>query len=374
MNNEIIFLTRAYLPDYQEYIEEIKDLWDSHWITSMGKKHNMLEKALESALNVPYVTVFTNGHNALELLINAMGLTGEVITTPFTFISTTHAIVRNGLTPVFCDIKKDDFTIDPDKIEAVINEKTSAIIGVHVYGNPCDVEKINMIAEKHNLKVIYDAAHAFGEWYNEKNLAEYGDASIFSFHASKVFNSIEGGCAVCKDETINSVLNKLRNFGINDGDVEYVGTNAKMNEFVAAMGICNLRHLDEVICRRRILTKYYEEQLDGIKGIQLKTNLTKEGLRSNCAYLPLIVDDKTIKRDNLYDILNKNGVQALRHFYPLTSQYSCYNCEKNGNTTPVAVWVSKHILLLPLYADLRTEQIDYICKVIREYVNNEERK
>lgn len=372
MNREQIFLTRAYLPEYEEYIEEIKDLWESHWITSMGRKHDQFEKQLACFLNVNNVSVFTNGHNALEILIRAMNLSGEIITTPYTFVSTTHAIVRNGLTPVFCDIKSEDFTIDSSKIESLITSKTSAIVGVHVYGNPCDVFEIQSIAQKYNLKVIYDAAHAFGETYKGLNIAEYGDASVFSFHASKVFNSIEGGCVACNNSGINDILYKMRNFGINNQDVEYVGTNAKMNEFVAAMGLCNLRHFDKVIRARRELTDTYMKLLSDVPGVESVMGRCIDGLQRNYIYFPILVDEKyySMNRDDLYYQLNERGVQALRHFYPLTSEFSCYNRLKSKNNTPVAKWVSEHILLLPLFADLQKVQVEYICDLIKKLNNS----
>lgn len=366
MKEEKIFLTKAFLPDFEEYVEEIRDLWESHWITTMGPKHNRLEEELQKYLNVDNVSVFVNGHNALELLISAMGLRGEVITTPFTFVSTTHAIVRNGLTPVFCDINRDDFTIDADKIEDLITERTTAILAVHVYGNPCKVEQIERIAKKYKLKVIYDAAHAFGVKYKGRNIAEYGDASIFSFHASKVFHTIEGGCAVYKDSELKSHLYKIRNFGIDGQDAPYVGTNAKMNEFAAAMGLCNLRHMDEIVQSRRKLTEGYIRRFSKIPGVRPAIRLDEENLERNYSYMPVLIDEELfgLSRDRLYEILNEAGVQALRHFYPLTSQFSCYKDRFCGKETPNARWVSEHILLLPLYADLSLEEVDHICDII----------
>lgn len=371
MSNPQIFLSKAFLPEYDEYINEIKDLWDSHWITSMGRKHGCFEQKLQEYLRVKNVSVFTNGHNALELLIAAMNLRGEIITTPYTFVSTTHAIVRNGLTPVFCDIKEEDFTIDVDKIEELITERTTGILAVHVYGNPCDIKKIDAIAQKYHLKVIYDAAHAFGEKYEGKSIGEYGDASVFSFHASKVFNSIEGGCAVYKDSSLQSILYKLRNFGICNQDVEYIGTNAKMNEFVAAMGICNLRHIDEIIEKRRILTNRYIMNLKDIDGIVVKTSIEEKSYTRNFSYFPIIIDECKLglKRDQLCNLLNDEGIQALRQFYPLTSELSCYKYLNQDNVTPVAKRVSEQILLLPLYADLSLQEVDYICERIKYFVS-----
>ena len=249
-----ILVTRSSMPTYEEYCEEIKELWESHWLTNMGVKHKKLQVELEKYLNVPHVTLYTNGHLALENAIAGLNLPegGEVITTPFTFASTTHAIVRNGLVPIFCDINEDDYTMDVSKIEGLITDQTVAIVPVHVYGNMCNVESIEEIAQKYGLKVIYDAAHAFGVKYKGISSACFGDAAMFSFHATKVFNTIEGGAVCFKEDAWVQLLNDQKNFGIHGPEsVAYVGGNAKMNEFQAAMGICNLRHIDEEIQKRK---------------------------------------------------------------------------------------------------------------------------
>lgn len=257
-----ILVTKSSMPPLEEYIDEIKDLWDTHWITNMGVEHKKLEGNLKKYLMVDGISLFSNGHMALEMAIQAMELEGEVITTPFTFASTTHAIVRNGLTPVFCDVNSNDFTIDVRKIEELITEKTTAILPVHVYGQVCDVEAIEKIAKKYNLKVIYDAAHAFGVKYKNKGIGSFGDASMFSFHATKVFNTIEGGAVCFQDEEFGLDLYRLKNFGIrNEEIVDSVGANAKMNEFQAAMGICNLRHVDEEIAKGKELLNVTENYL-----------------------------------------------------------------------------------------------------------------
>ena len=250
-----INVTRSSMPGFEEYCEEIRALWDSRWLTNMGSKHQQLEKDLKAYLNVPNVTLYTNGHLALEMILAAFAFPkgAEVITTPFTFASTTHAIVRSGLTPVFCDVNPVDYTMDAAKIESHITEKTAAILPVHVYGNLCDVDAIADIAKKHNLKVIYDAAHAFGVTRDGVSAANFGDASMFSFHATKVFHTIEGGAVTYQDERLQKPLNEWKNFGIRDAEtVAYPGGNAKMNEFAAAMGICNLRHLDGEIAKRKM--------------------------------------------------------------------------------------------------------------------------
>ena len=267
-----ILVTRSSMPSFEEYCNEIKGLWDSHWLTNMGVKHNELQKELEEYLDVPHVTLYTNGHLALENAIAALNLPegGEVITTPFTFASTTHAIVRNKLIPVFCDIREDNYTIDVEKLERLITDRTVAIVPVHVYGNLCDVDEIDKVAQKYGLKVIYDAAHAFAVKYKGISSACFGDASMFSFHATKVFNTIEGGCVCFKNDAWVQLLNDQKNFGIrNEESVAYVGGNAKMNEFQAAMGICNMRHLSDEIRKRKKIVERYRERLAGIDGIKI---------------------------------------------------------------------------------------------------------
>ena len=330
-----IQVTRSSMPEFEEYIEEIRELWDTHWLTNMGTKHKNLESQLLYYLNVPNITLFTNGHLALECIIAALDLRGEVITTPFTFASTTHAIVRNGLKPVFCDINPDDYTIDVEKIESLITEKTSAIIPVHVYGNVCDVEAIDRIAKKHNLKVIYDAAHTFGVTVNGQGIGTFGDASMFSFHATKVFNTIEGGAVTYNDSSIKQVLNDLKNFGITGPEtVEYVGGNAKMNEFQAAMGICNLRHVNGEISKRKKVVERYIDNLKDITGIQLSKE--QVDVESNYAYFPVVFDGYKMTRDEVFEKLKGNDIIARKYFYPLTNSFECYKDQYDVDETPVA--------------------------------------
>lgn len=358
-----IQVTRSAMPPYEEYIKEIKDLWESHWLTNMGQKHKQLEKELMEYLNTPNISLFTNGHLALESIIAALELTGEVITTPFTCASTTHAIVRNGLTPVFCDINSDDYTIDVDKLEDLITDKTSAIVPVHVYGNICDVNEIKRIADKHNLKVIYDAAHTFGITVDGVSVANFGDASMFSFHATKVFNTIEGGAVTCKDEKLSKRLLNMKNFGIVDQEsVEYVGGNAKMNEFQAAMGICNLRHIDKEIEKRKVVVERYIERLDNIQGIKLCK--PQKGVKSNYAYFPVVFDGYRLNRDEVFEKLKEENIFARKYFYPLTSEFECYKGRFDIQETPVAKYISERVLCLPLYADLSLEDVDKICNII----------
>lgn len=359
-----ILVTRSSMPEFEEYIEEIRELWDTRWLTNMGTKHKLLESQLLNYLNVRNITLFTNGHLALEYIIAAFNLKGEVITTPFTFASTTHAIVRNGLKPVFCDINPYDYTIDVEKIESLITEKTSAIIPVHVYGNVCDIEAIDRIAKKHNLKVIYDAAHTFGVTVNGQGIGTFGDASMFSFHATKVFNTIEGGAVTYNDSSIKQVLNDLKNFGITGPEtVEYVGGNAKMNEFQAAMGICNLRHVDDEIEKRRKVVERYTANLSEIQGLKLSPK--QEGIKSNYAYFPVVFDGYRKSRDEVFEQLQNEDIIARKYFYPLVNEFDCYKDQHDVNDTPVAKYIADRVLTLPLYADLSLEDVDRICKIIK---------
>lgn len=361
----LIQVTRSSMPEFEEYIEEIRELWDTHWLTNMGAKHKTLEAQLLDYLKAPNITLFTNGHLALECIIAALDLTGEVITTPFTFASTTHAIVRNGLKPVFCDINPDDYTIDVEKIESLITEKTSAIIPVHVYGNVCDVEVIESIAKKHNLKVIYDAAHTFGVEVNGQGIGSFGDASMFSFHATKVFNTIEGGAVIYNDSSIKQVLNDLKNFGITGPEsVEYFGGNAKMNEFQAAMGICNLRHVNGEIGKRKAVVERYISSLKNIEGIKLSK--VKEGVKPNYAYFPVVLDNFKKTRDEVYEELKACNIIARKYFYPLVNDYDCYKDKYSSDDTPIAKHIADSVLTLPLYADLNLEIVDRICEIIKK--------
>lgn len=360
-----ILVTRSSMPTMEEYIEEIKELWDSHWLTNMGEKHKQLEAELKEYLNVEGISLFTNGHMALELAIQAMNLSGEVITTPFTFASTTHAIVRNGLTPVFCDIDPEDYTMDVNKLEELITDKTSAIIPVHVYGNVCNVEEIERIAKKYDLKVIYDAAHTFGVKYKGRGIGSYGDASMFSFHATKVYNSIEGGAITFRNEEFGLDLYRLKNFGIrSEVVIDSVGANAKMNEFQAAMGLCNLRHVDEEIAKRKKVYEKYMELLDGVEGLQLLK--PQKDVVPNYAYFPVVFNEKEFgsSRNEVCEALNEEGIFARKYFYPLTNTFDCFHGKYDVNETPIALRISKRVLTLPMYADLSVEDVERICNII----------
>lgn len=362
-----INVTRSSMPSYEEYCAEIKELWDSRWLTNMGVKHQQLQQQLEAYMDVPHVTLFTNGHIALETAIEAMGFTegGEVITTPFTFASTTHAIVRNGLVPVFCDVDPDTYTMDVTKIEALITDKTVAIVPVHVYGNMCDDDAICAIARKHGLKVIYDAAHAFGAAYKGKNAGALGDASMFSFHATKVFNTIEGGAVCFHDDALVAKLNDLKNFGQRSADeVIYAAGNGKMSEFQAAMGLCNLRHLDEEIQKRGVAVQRYRQRLSGVRGIKLCP--VQDDVKPNYAYFPVVFDGYKGGRDEVFERLKAENIVARKYFYPLTNAFACYKelPTAGADKTPVAAHLAQRVLCLPLYADLSVEDVDRICDII----------
>ena len=364
MSNKIL-VTRSSMPLMDEYVSEIKDIWETHWLTNMGEKHQRLQAGLQEYFGVENIDLFTNGHMALELSLQALNMQGEVITTPFTFASTTHAIVRNGLTPVFCDINPVDFTIDVSKLEALITDRTCAIMPVHVYGNVCNVEEIERIAKKYELKVIYDAAHTFGVKYKGKSTASLGEVSCFSFHATKVFNSIEGGAACFRDKEFGLKLYRLKNFGIRGPEcVDAVGANAKMNEFCAAMGLCNLRHVDEEIAKRKKVVARYRERLNDVEGLQL--NPVQKDVTPNYAYFPVVFEDKQFgaTRNEVFEALAAQGIGARKYFYPLTNTFECFHNAFDVNDTPVALHMSRHVLTLPLYADLSIEDVDRICDIV----------
>lgn len=369
-----ILVTRSSMPPLGEYVDEIAPLWESHWLTNMGAEHKKLEAMLKERLRVGNLALFTNGHSALECVLESLGLPkgGEAITTPFTFASTTHAIVRKGLVPVFADVRESDLTLDPEAVEAAITPRTCAIVPVHVYGNLCDVDAIRDIADRHGLAVVYDAAHAFGverrnpETGGWESSASFGDASMFSFHATKVFNTIEGGCVCFRDPALYDALNQWKNFGITGPeDVEHVGGNAKMNEFCAAMGVCNLRHLDDEVAKRKAVAERYWELLGGIPGVHAVK--PSGDVRHNYAYLPVLFDPETFgsMRDDVLEALAAEGVGARKYFYPLVSDFACYRSVYSSDRTPVAKRAAERVLTLPLYADLALEDVDRICAIVR---------
>lgn len=371
-----INVTRSSMPPMEEYFKEVAPLWESRWLTNAGEKHRQLEALLCEQLKVNNISLFCNGHSALECVIEAMGLgrdgRDEVITTPYTFASTTNAIFRKGLKPVFVDVKSDDCTIDPELIESAITPRTCAIAPVHVYGTLCDVDAISQIAQKNNLKVIYDAAHAFaverldsktGEW---RGAASYGDASMLSFHATKVFNTIEGGAVCYSDPMLKKTMETWRNFGLEEPeDCEHPGGNSKMNEFCAAMGVCNLRHLDEELAKRAAVEARYREDLGGVYGLRMLDQ--QSDVRSNHAYFPVFFEGGFgATRDDVFNALTTEGIGARRYFFPCTNEAPWI--ERAGidsGETPVAHRLSREVLTLPMYADLSLGDVDRICTIVK---------
>lgn len=360
----MINVTRSSMPSYEEYCEEIKSIWETVHLTNMGPVHNKFKNLISEYLKVENAELFVSGHLALYCAIKALGLKGEIITTPFTFASTTNAIIQTGCKPVYCDIK-DDYTIDETKIENLITERTVAILGVHVYGNICNVNEIGRIADKYNLKVIYDSAHAFGVEYEGHGIGDFGDISMFSFHATKVFHTIEGGCLTYKDKSLTEKINFQRNFGVNGDELECFGTNAKMNEFQAAMGICNLRHIDDELLLRKQVFERYGKNLAEVPGIKLLPIV--EGIKQNYAYYPILVDKSKfgLNRDELADKLEKQGIFTRKYFYPLVSKNKEFETDMTLNT-PSALEIAQNILCLPLYAHLDIADVEKICDVICE--------
>ena len=362
-----IYVVKPSLPPLDEYVNEIKDIWESGIMTHQGPKHQKLEAELKEYLQAPNIQLFGNGHLALELGLEAMHMEGEVITTPFTFGSTTQAILRNHLKPVFCDIRDDDYTLDAAKIESLITERTCAILPVHVYGNICENDKIQAIADRYGLKVIYDGAHAFGETWKGVNVANLGDATMFSFHATKVFNTVEGGCLVYKDGSMNEELMGLRQFGqiVHTEAVPYVGTNAKLTEMAAAMGLCNLPHLHEYLQKRRQVVERYMSALGGIEG--LKLNKYNPEVESNYAYFPIVFEEAEsgVTRDMAITALAAEGIYVRKYFYPLTSNFECVQELGIFSHVPIANHIANRVITLPCYSDLALEDVDRICEIIK---------
>ena len=365
MSRRTINVTRSSMPPFEEYMEQVRGLWDTRWLTNRGALHNELAEKLRCYLKADNFMLFSNGHMALELGLQALGLQGEVITTPFTFASTTQAIVRNGLTPVFCDIDPIRFTINPQMIEPLITEKTSAIVAVHVYGIPCNTEAIAEIAMKYGLKVIYDAAHSFGSKWLGKGIANYGDYSMFSFHATKVFHTAEGGGGSFSDASLYDKLNHLLDFGLYPGgkDADQIGTNAKLSEFHSAMGLCNLRYIDAEISKRKAVSDRYDNYLQSVEGLQIFPDIAE--LDRNYAYYPVVfLDEFGTTRDQAAEKLQARGIYARAYFSPLTSSLSCYDKLFRRNLTPVAEDIANRVLCLPLYADMTPEEVDEVCDVV----------
>ncbi len=359
----MITVTKPDLPPLEEYVEYLKKIWKSRWLTNNGELLQLFERKLREFLKVENLLCVVNGTLALHCAIKALELEGEVITTPFTFPATTNVIIWEGLTPVFADIDRQTFNIDPEDVERKITERTCAIIAVHTFGNPCYVEELEEIAEKYNLKIIYDAAHAFGVEYKGRSVLNYGDVSTLSFHATKVFHTIEGGAIVAKDNNLFEKLKLLINHGIKSEE-EFVipGTNAKMNEFQAAMGLCNLKYFDERVRRRKIIVEYYKENLNNLDVEFQKVIASKH----NYIYMPVLFKNSKI-RNKVYEELSRSGIKSRKYFYPLTTDLACFKnldlVKKFG--LKVAPEISGRILCLPLYSDLTLEDVDRVIKVIR---------
>lgn len=366
-----IYVTKAFLPPIDEYRKRIQVIWENNWLTNNGDLHSEFEQSILDYLKVENTSLFVNGHLALDIAIKALGLRGEVITTPFTFASTTHAIVMNNLEPVFCDINMDDFTIDVNKIEELITENTSAIIPVHVFGYPCNTKEINKIAKKYNLKVIYDAAHAFGVEVDGIGIGNFGDISMFSLHATKVYNSIEGGVLTFKNEELKRKFDLYKNFGISgEESVELVGLNGKMNEFQAAMGLLNLKYVDEQIENRRKIAQIYKREFKDIEGIYCLQD--KQNVRHNYSYFPILIDEKKLflTRDEIYENLKKYNVFTRKYFYPLITDFECYKGKYEDNYIINAKKVAENILTLPIYGDLTEIDAIKIVNIIKFILNS----
>ncbi|MCG8411265.1 MAG: DegT/DnrJ/EryC1/StrS family aminotransferase [Bacteroidales bacterium] len=363
--DEQILVTQPVLPPLNEFIPLLEDIWDSKWLTNNGKYHKQLEAALAEYLKVPYISLFSNGTLALITAIQALKITGEVITTPYSFVATTHALWWNNIKPIFVDIEPDFLNINPEKIEAAITPRTTAIIPVHVYGNPCKVDEIKKIADVYGLKIIYDAAHAFGVQRNNQSILNYGDLSILSFHATKVYNTIEGGAIISHDKTMKKRIDYLKNFGFED-EVNIVtpGFNAKMNEVQAAYGLLQLKTIDSNIKQRQKIVDEYKKLLADIDGISFFEEIPN--VKHNYAYFPIFVnkDKYGTSRDDLYNILKDEKIYARRYFYPLISQFPIYKTER-FNSLAVAEKVTEEVICLPIYPELSIEDVKRICSIIK---------
>lgn len=364
---EKIFVTQPMLPNLEIIQEHLKEIWSSKWLTNMGSKHNELENKLKDVLKAPNISLFNNGTIALLVAIKALDLPygSEVITTPFTFAATPHCISWNGLKPVFCDIEPETMTIDADKIESLITPNTSAILGVHVYGFPCDVERIEKIAKKHNLKVIYDAAHAFTTEINGRGIGTFGDITMFSFHATKLYNTIEGGCLTFNDPNLVKKIYNLRNFGIQSEElVEEVGINGKLNEIQAAVGLENLKLYKKEQEKREIVKQFYNENLSKIKGIRLPK--MPDNTTDSYQYYPIVIEeDYPLTRNELYEKFKERNILTRKYFYPACTDYECYKNDLAVKLADLSVVNDlKHkVLCLPFYGSLKQEELEAILEV-----------
>lgn len=366
-NKKVITVTSPLLPSLEEFMPYLQDIWDRKWLTNNGHYHKELEKALCEYLKVPYISLFTNGTLPLMCALQALRITGEVITTPYSFVATTHSLWWNGIKPVFVDIDPVTGNIDPDKIEAAITPRTTAIMPVHVYGNPCDTQRIQEIADKYGLKVIYDAAHAFGVEVNGESVLNAGDMSTLSFHATKVYNTIEGGALICHDEKTKQRIDYLKNFGFaGETTVIAPGINGKMDEVRAAYGLLNLKQVDAAIEARRQVAVRYREALRDVKGIRVMEDIP--GVRHNYAYFPIFIDAEEygMTRDELYFKMKEQNVLGRRYFYPLISEFSTYRGLDSARpeNLPVAHKIADSVICLPMYAGLSLDDIETVLKTI----------
>jgi len=365
--NKPVFVTQPALPPLEEFIVYLKQIWGSKILSNNGPFHKQFEKELANYLGVKYVSVFANGTLALVTALNVLRITGEVITTPYSFVATTHSLWWNNIKPVFVDIDPDTMNLEPEKIEAAITPQTTAIMPVHVYGNPCKVHEIQNIADTYGLKVIYDAAHAFGVNINGNSILNYGDLSVLSFHATKTFNTIEGGAIICHDEKTKKRIDFLKNFGFAD-EVTVIapGINAKMNELQAAYGLVQLNYIDGYIKKRKIVSEYYRTRLAEVKGLRILKDM--DGIEYSYAYFPVFIDAVEFNRtrDELYEELKKHHIHCRRYFYPLISNFPTYRglASADPSNLPVATRISEQVLCLPIYPDLKENIIDRICNLI----------
>lgn len=367
--NKTITVTSPLLPDLKEFEKYLEDIWQRKWLTNNGHYHQELEKALAEYLKVPYLSLFTNGTLPLITALQAMRITGEVITTPYSFVATTHSIWWNNLKPVFVDVEEETGNINPEKIEAAITPQTTAIMPVHVYGTPCNTKRIQEIADIYGLKVIYDAAHAFGVTVNGKSILEEGDMSTLSFHATKVYNTVEGGALVCHDEATKKRIDYLKNFGFaGETTVVAPGINSKMDEIRAAYGLLNLKQVDEAIAKRKHIAELYRATLKDIPGIRFLNDI--EGVKHNYSYFPIFITEKDygMSRDSLYEKLKENNILGRRYFYPLISNFPVYRGLESAapDNLSIATKLADQVLCLPMYADLSDDDIQKILDIIKK--------
>ena len=367
MKNKPIYVTQPFMPPLEEYVQYLEKIWANKWLTNEGEFHKELEKSLCEYLGVEYISLFANGTLALVTALQALRITGEVITTPYSFVATSHALHWNGITPVFCDIDPNYFNLDPKKIEAAITPRTTAILPVHVYGNPCAIEEIQRVADIYGLKVIYDAAHSFGVKVNNQSILNYGDLSILSFHATKVLTTFEGGAIISKSAAMKKRIDYLKNFGFADElTVVGHGINGKMNEVEAAMGLLQLKYFDSNTRKRKIIADFYREKLKNTPGFKCLNDIP--GVRHNYSYFPVLIDKKKfgMDRDDVYSLLKSGNIFVRKYFYPLISNFSAYNGLSSASATNllVAEKISKNVLCLPIYPDLDTLDFDRIISVL----------